>query len=333
MTDMTNTQNFSIMPKAELHAHLNGSIPPHVTTMLIAHHGVTIPEGFVLPQDLTITSATSSLLDYFRPWNILKRLPVGQECLCEMVDSAVRALAEDNVVYTELRNSPYNIAEINGISLTESLHWLIESFQRISEETPVDARLIISFSRYRFDMDRAKDLLDAIEAVNSSRIIVGIDLSGNENDAVPLAVSSLFRRAKDDLGLGVTIHAGECGDPANVEWAVTDCNADRIGHALAAVRNPRILDLLREKNTCVEVCLTSNVLTGSVPDLDQHPVLTFITHEIPFVLCTDNPAIHQRSLTGEYELFAKLTGRHDMLDEMLSRQLSYSFGARNNQDE
>ncbi len=316
------------MQKAELNAHLNGTIPPNVTTDLIARHGVSIPEGFVLPQDLTITSAAPSLLEYFRPWNILKRLPVGQDCLREMVHSALQVLANDKVVYTELRNSPYNIADINGISLHAALEWLIESFQSASEATSVDARLIISFSRYRFDMDRAIALVDAIESVNTSGLIVGIDLSGNEGDAIPLEVSRLFQRAKSEQGLGVTIHAGECGDPANVEWAINECKADRIGHALAAANSPDTLDLLRDTNTCVEVCLTSNVLTGATPNLAQHPVMTFMSHDVPFILCSDNPEIHQRALSGEYELFAHLTGRHDILDLMLERQLHHSFRKR-----
>jgi|SRR5579863_5041800 len=308
--------------KAELHAHLNGCVPSHVISELVDLHHVVIPDGFKLPDDLIIAAPVKSLLEYFRPWNVFKRLPIGKTCLATMVDEALRSLAKDGIVYAELRNSPYNISELNNISLDESLLWLAETVEQSSARHGIEGRIVISFSRFRFDIERAQDLLSAIKRTNSSRRIVGLDLSGNEADPINPEVAHLFRRAKDEMGLHVTIHAGEVGGVHNVLWAIDDCKADRIGHALAAATEIRLLDLLAARRICVEVCLTSNLRTGSVQRLEDHAVHHFIAHGVPFVLCADNPAVHQLSLSDEYHLFLETTGREDLLLDMFATQMA-----------
>jgi adenosine deaminase len=313
------------LPKAELHAHLNGCIPPATIRTLIARHGVPVPDGFNLDTDLQVTTPVKTMLDYFKPWFAFKRLPVGKVCLIEMVNAAIQSQARDGVAYAELRNSPFNISEINGVSLEESLEWLVEAVDSSSQTHGIDARIIISFSRYKFDLSRARNLLNAIKTVNASRRIVGLDLSGDEDQAIVGDVAPLFREAKENLGLGITIHAGENGVKENVTWAIEECHADRIGHGLAAASDPKLLDRLKETDACVEVCLTSNLITGKVADLTDHPIHAFLAHGVPFVLCSDNPEVHNVSLSQEYTAFVSATNRQDLIEAMLERQMHYSF--------
>jgi len=315
------------LPKAELHAHFNGCVPPSVVHRLVDKHGVLLPDGYKLPGDLVIQKPVTALMDYFRPWFVFKRLPVGQECLDEMLLASAEALAGDSVSYAELRNSPFNIADINNISLERTLEWIVESAIRASEAHAIDLRLIVSLSRYNFDLERAGQLLSAIAAVSHNQKIVALDLSGNEDDPIPVEVSSLFRRAKEDLGLGITVHAGETGNADNIRWAVEECYADRIGHGLAASTDSKVLELLSSKNVCVEVCLHSNLMTGRLASLDSHPVHSFIEASVPFVLCTDNPQVHGVSLSDEYRLFFNATGRGDLITNMYDTQMEYAFGS------
>jgi adenosine deaminase len=254
--------DLSILPKAELHAHLNGCVPPAVFHRLVKTHGIILPDGFMLPDHLTIRAPVPTLLEYFRPWTVFKRLPVGQECLDEMVNSAAEHLSNDGVRYAELRNSPFNIAEINSISLERTLEWLAESAVKASETHHIDLRLIISLSRHNFALEHATGVLSAITNIAHDQRIVGVDLSGNEDDVVTPHLSLVFRRAKADHGLGVTIHAGETWNMANVRWAIEECHADRIGHCLAASNDPHLMEMLATRDICVEVCLQSNLLSG-----------------------------------------------------------------------
>jgi len=180
-------------------------------------------------------------------------------------------------------------------------------------------------SRFNFDFDFAEKLLKSIVRSNLGGTIVGIDLVGDEGLPIPSEASKIFKKAKEEYGLGITIHAGETGNLGNILWAVDECCADRIGHGLAASGSQKVMDHLREKDVCVEVCLQSNYLTGNVENVMEHPVTKFIENGVPFVLCTDNPALQDFSLSDEYELFEKITGREDILKHMISWQRKYSF--------
>jgi adenosine deaminase len=195
--------------------------------------------------------------------------------------------------------------------------------EEAAQASAVDIRLIVSLTREHFDMDLARKMLGAIGAVAHPRI-VGIDLTGDESVNVPGEASRVFREAKS-LGLGVTIHAGETGPSSNIRWAIEECAADRVGHAVAAAGDAGCLELLRERGTCVEVCLTSNLLTGAVQSLDAHPVSVFVDEGVTFVLCSDNPQMHLRPLSFEYEVFSSICPASDALDRQAAVQRAHAF--------
>jgi adenosine deaminase len=317
--------SFSLSQKAELHAHLNGCIPTEVVKELLKEFSVRIPEGFDPETDLQVTTTVATLAEYFRPWYLLKLLPVGKTCLDRMVLEALRSLSGDSVRYVELRNSPFSIAKQNDISLEEGLEWLVDSLNVASSQTGIDARLIPGLSRFDCSPEQGLGLLAAIKATNRAGRIVGVDLSGDEDKPIDGELARFFRMAKDEIGLGVTIHAGETFVASNVEWAVKECGADRIGHGLAAAAEPHLLEFLANRDVCVEVCLSSNILTGRVATVQQHPIGRFIESGVPFVLCTDNPSVHNVPLSGEYALFSDRFPESAILDTMYDRQLRYSF--------
>jgi adenosine deaminase len=270
-------------------------------------------------------SPVSSLQEYLLPWRIFKQLPVGRECLNEMVLAAFTALAQDDISYAELRNSPFNISDINNLDICESVTWLLDAFESARTTTGVDARIVLSITRHDFSEEHPETLLSALKEHRDSPLIVGVDISGDEDVSIASNISSLFRQAKDEYGLGVSIHAGETGSADNVLWALDYCKADRIGHGIGAASSPELLDRLRDADVCVEVCLISNLRSGRVPDINNHPVRQFMAHGVPFVLCSDNPAVHGAPLSADYDLFLQHFGDEQLIDEMFERQMRYSF--------
>jgi adenosine deaminase len=276
---------------------------------------------------LQVLDPVDGLAEYFKPWVTLRQLPRSQAELRTMMTAVVAALAADGVTYAELRNSVLYIGEINDVSPDMALGWLVEELEHASELHNVDSRLIVTLTRHEFDVAHVDALLRAFASSAESDRVVGVDLAGDEDAAVHLPeVERFFREARDGHGLGVTIHAGETGSAANVLWAIENCGANRIGHGLAAAESPDLMELLRDTDTCVEVCLTSNLRTGCVRSVSEHPVVKFMEAGVPFVLCTDNPAIHGSTLSDEYDLFAAAFGE-DPLESMYARQLDYSFAS------
>lgn len=286
----------------------------------------------MLPPEERVTSTTvlrpvGTMQEYFRPWTVFRTLARSAETTERIIQVAADCLAADNIVYAELRNSVRHLAALNGIRLEEALEWLCTGMELASARSGVDLRLIVSLTREHFSIDGAERMLRAMAAVRHHRL-VGIDLTGDESLPVPGDAAGTFREAKDNLGLGVTIHAGETGPPSNIVWAVEDCNADRIGHCLSAVAEPECLDLLLTRGVCVEVCLTSNLLTGSVDSLDRHPVRQFAEQGVEFVLCTDNPQMHLRPLSYEYELFSSICPDSLVLFQQFETQMRHAFTSR-----
>ena len=305
--------------KAELHAHLNGCIPPSLVAALLP------PDQRV--ESTTILTPVSSMQEYFGPWTVFRALGKSADDMARIIQVAADFLAADNVVYAELRNSVRHVAALNRVSLEEALEWISTGMEAASMRTGVDLNLIVSLTREHFSMEGAERMLRALASAANDRL-VGIDLTGDEGVEIPPAASQIFRRAKDELGLGVTIHAGETGTAQDIRWAIEDCRADRIGHGVASVSDPGCLDLIRTRDVCVEVCLTSNLMTGAVSSLDQHPVREFLEQEIEFALCSDNPQMHLRSLSFEYELFSSICPDSDALAHQFDTQMRHAFAMR-----
>ena len=107
------------------------------------------------------------------------------------------------------------------------------------------------------------------------------------------------------MGLHVVAHAGEACGPESVRQAVEALGAERIGHGLAAARDPAVLALLRDRRIPLEVCLSSNVATGVLARIEDHPLLQFLDAGLMVTLNTDDPAMFSTDLTREYVLAAR----------------------------
>lgn len=303
--------------KAELHCHLNGSIPINTILKVIDNKC-----GFK-EHDYIIDKPVKNLSEYFNPWKITRLLPHNKNIFMAILDGIGREMFTDNIKYTELRNSIIYLAKLNNITYDEVLDWYIEGFEAIKLKYKIDMRLIISVRREINEINEYYKILDLIKKKNSN-IFVGFDLTGNETEVYFNEWPNFFQRVKEN-GYGITIHAGESWSDENVRYAIIKCKADRIGHGLAIANNPELLELCKQNNICIEVCLTSNILTSFVADISLHPVLQFHKFNIPYVLCSDNPGIHNKSLSFEYELFEAITKVSNFAEDMYETQLKYAF--------
>lgn len=287
------------LDKGELHLHLNGALPVATVLEMIECEQAEIPRGFDVRRDLIRHEPCRSLAEYLAPWRILRLVPRCPENLSRLADAAMGALAEHRVRFAELRSSVLYIAGLQQCSPAVALKRLILSTGTAADRHGIRRGLILTVTRGDYSVVNLTALLQAYTDLGRPRDVVGIDLAGDEDIPVPAELPDLFRHAKDRYGLGVTIHAGETGRIENIRVAIEKFGADRVGHGTAAGRDPRLMALLAERDICVEVCPISNRLTGAVPPDEAHPLREFIRSGVPFVICADNPGIHQRGLTDD----------------------------------
>ena len=313
------------MQKGDLHVHLNGLVSTSVIKDLLEREGAVIPENFNIDVDLIRATPAPNLLTYLKPWQVLRLIPNSQNSLSLIIDSAFENLKTNNVTFVELRNSVIYIALLNKITVSQALSWLVSEIQRASEKFNIKAGLILTVSRGDYASDHLRSLLDAYLNLGKPDIIIGLDLAGNEDAALPLDIGVLFSKAKEEYGLNITIHAGETGKIENIIEAIENFGADRIGHGTAAYKSNAVMNLLKERDICVEVCPISNRRTGAIQAQESHPVAEFIKAGVPFVICSDNPAIHCSSITEDYLEFYRETASEISLQNMFSMQKKYSF--------
>jgi aminodeoxyfutalosine deaminase len=164
----------------------------------------------------------------------------------------------------------------------------------------------------------------AAERVNNGVISFGI--GGDEQRGPAEWFGEVFQFARTN-GLRLTAHAGETAGPESI-WGALRLGAERIGHGIRAIEDPVLMRHLRDQNIPLEVCISSNVGTGAVNSLAEHPVRRLYEAGVPIVLNTDDPGIFNTTLRREYELAAEAFGFSDReLREIAENGFKYAFAA------
>jgi len=314
-----------VRDRGELHVHLNGAIPAPIIREVIADEATELPPGFLIERDLLRNKPCQSLASYLTPWQALRLFPKKRENLDRISNAVFAGLVENGVRFVELRSSVLYLAHLQNCSPTQALEHLIESTRNAAHRHDVRRGLILTVTRGDYGAVCLSTLLQAYQDLGEPKDVVGLDLAGDEEIAYPSELPSLFRKAKDRFGFGVTIHAGETGRVQNVQAAVELFGADRIGHGTAAGKDLRLLDKLVTQDICIEVCPISNRLTGAVPVDEAHPLQEFRRFGVPFVICSDNPAIHQRGLADDQAIAMAEGLTASDLDQQYEVAKRYSF--------
>jgi adenosine deaminase/aminodeoxyfutalosine deaminase len=295
-------------PLAELHLHLEGSLDaetlleldPSLTREEIAAAAVyTDFEGFIQSY-IWVNQRLRSAEDY----------AIAARRLFER-------LASEGIGYAEVTLSA-------GVILWKQQEFatIYDAVQREAARAALKVRWILDATR-QFGAAAAKPVFDlAAERVGDG--VVAIGLGGFEDRGPARWFADLFREARD-RGLRLTCHAGETTGPESV-WEALAIGAERIGHGIRSIEDPRLVEYLREKNIPLEICITSNVRTGVVTSLAEHPLRRLYDARVPVVLNTDDPALFGCTLAGEYELARREFGfTGEELADLARNSSRYAF--------
>jgi len=296
-------------PLIDLHRHLDGNIRPKTIWQLAQNHQIQLPvtefEAFI--PYVQIQHSESDLLAFLKKldWGVavLKTLDDCKRIAYENVEDAFNA----GIDYAELRFSPYYMAMNHHLPVADVVAAVVDGIKLGMKEFDIKINLIGILSR-TFGVEKCQSELDGLLAHKHD--LVAIDLAGDEYNFPGEMFVNHFQQVKA-ADLHITIHAGEAGGSASVWQAIKGLHAERIGHGVAAAQDEELMAYMAEHNIAIESCLTSNFQTGTVTDLTQHPIKTFLKHNVSVLLNTDDPAVQGIELKNEFVVAQQQLGFSD----------------------
>jgi adenosine deaminase len=286
------------LPKVELHRHWEASMRLDTLIDIAKDYGIEMPEYEIetlRPFVQVMPGEPHSMQHFLGKFAMLRQFYRSIEVIERITREIVIDAAEDNVRYMELRFTPKALCNISQCSVDQVVEMVCQTAQKTAKEHDITVRLIASMNRHESVKFGERVLRSAIDHKKDG--IVGLDLAGNEQMSA-LPFRGIFQDAKQE-GLGITIHAGEW-DGANSVWdAVGNMNADRIGHGVRVLEDPAITNILIEREMVLEICPSSNVLSGIVSSLEDHALPDLIHQQMQITINTDDPIICNINLTDE----------------------------------
>ena len=278
------------LPKAELHLHLEGSVEPE--TLHELDPATPVEEFRALYQYPDFES-------FLRAFGVVGKRLRGPEDYALITRRLLESLARQNVRYAE-------IIVAAGVVLWKGQEFapIFEAICGAAAESPVQVRWILDAVR-QFGVEPAMRVAE-LAAERVDRGVVAVGIGGSEERGPAGWFKDVFGFARN-AGLHLHAHAGESMGPESI-WDALELGAERIGHGIAAVRDEVLMCHLRERDIPLEICITSNVVTGVVQRIEEHPVRRLFEAGVPIVLNSDDPAMFRCTLTGEYRLAAEQFG-------------------------
>ncbi|MEW6286890.1 MAG: adenosine deaminase [Chloroflexota bacterium] len=291
--------SYRILPKVELHRHLEGSL--RLTTMLdiAKQHGMTIPADVLRLSTLVQIQEEDKFTfqNFLSKFNTLRMFYRSPDVIHRITREAVEDAARDNVRYLELRFTPVALSRAERFPLHDVIDWVIASARETAARHNINVKLIASVNRHE-----SAELAEQVAWLAAEHIkdgLVGLDLAGNEAEFSSQPFYGIFREARQ-AGLHVTIHAGEWGPAAHIREAIEELGAERIGHGVRVLEDENVTALTRERQTAFEVCITSNYQSGVVETLEAHPLMQMFESGLNVTINTDDPSISRITLSHEY---------------------------------
>jgi adenosine deaminase len=286
-------------PKVDLHRHLEGSIRVETFLDIAKKENVFLPTYDLeeLRRLIQVNDEPPDFINFLNKFKIVRGFYPSQNAIERVAYEVIEDAAHDSIQYLELRYSPTHFACGKGFPEEEVIRWIQGAIARAMDNYDIEVIPIVTISR-NYGIELAENTVKTAVKY-AGKFFYGLDFAGDEINFPAASMAHLFRMAKD-AGLGLTIHAGEAGGPENVIEAVEEFGSDRIGHGIQAAKSDEAMAILKEKRIMLEVCPTSNLHTGVVDSLENHPLKMFYEKGIPVSLNTDDPKISNITLTDEY---------------------------------
>lgn len=321
MTTPLTFDNIRRAPKALLHDHLDGGLRPSTVLDLAEQYGYEdLPATDVdgLATFFRTAAHSGSLERYLQPFAHTVGVMQTPDALHRVARECVEDLADDNVVYAEIRFAP-ELHIDGGLSLDAVVDAVLAGFADGEKAAAADGRTITVRCLVTAMRHAARSREIAELAIRfRDKGVVGFDIAGAEAGYPPTRHLDAFEYMRSN-NARFTIHAGEAFGLPSIHEAIAFCGADRLGHGVRIVDDieldadgnaklGRLASLLRDKRIPFEMCPSSNVQTGAVASIAEHPFDQLARLRFRVTVNTDNRLMSDTTMSMEMRRLAETFG-------------------------
>ncbi|MFX1607211.1 MAG: adenosine deaminase [Promethearchaeota archaeon] len=326
------------LPKAELHVHILGSLQPSTLLNIITEEGFETPYNTV--DDIVQRFQYTDFMNFIEVYMEIIGYINDEKHFEHITYDMLKACSECNTQYIEASFSPRDHLQHN-LEFSKMVGAINRGIDGAKDSFGIEANIRIDIVRSS-TQNEAMEILDYIE--ENPHNIVSIDIGGNETAFPPKPFADVYARARE-MGLHLVAHAGEAAGPQSIWDAIKFLKVERIGHGVTARDDPELIALLKESQIGIEMSPMSNVRTGVVESIKDHPIREFYDKGLLVTVNSDDPSLFHTDLNNEYlqihkhlgfslsELFQlSLNGiKTAFIDQSRRKKLRDSFTAEYNQ--
>lgn len=297
-----------MIPKIDLHVHLEGTITPSMVRNLAKRNKMTVPQDIFGPNE---TFIWKDFFDFQSVYDKASNVIRSAEDYYDVTYDYLARIAAEGCIYTELMDSPDHAA-LCGISYKDNIEGVTRAIDQARKDFGIEARIIIACVRH-FGVDKCIKVAE-VAAANPHPYIVGFGMGGDEKHYPPGQFAKAFQIAHE-AGLKCTVHAGEVVGPSSVWEAINHLPVVRIGHGVRSIEDPTLVEELVDRDIALEVCPGSNIRLRVYPNFQSHPLLALREAGVLIAIGADDPPHFGTTIGQEYENLKFYFGLKD--DEVL----------------
>ena len=285
----------------ELHLHLDGALRPKTVWELAQLQQVNLPSRSIeeTKEMMEVPENCKTLSEYLERFDLPLLVLQQEEAIERVAYELVEDLVKLSVEYAEIRFAP-QLSTKKGLSQEQVVEAAIRGVQRGMKEYP-SIRVGLILCCMRGD-DLAYENMETIEVAHKylGDVICAVDLAGAESLFATDLFEDVFTKASM-YKIPMTIHAGEADGPESI-WKALSYGTKRIGHGIAAIQDPKLIEKLIEDQVTLEICVTSNVHTKVVESLEAHPVRKLFDAGVRVTINSDNMTVSDTNIWKEKEI-------------------------------
>ncbi|MGY5873292.1 MAG: adenosine deaminase [Candidatus Thorarchaeota archaeon] len=281
------------LPKVELHVHILGSIRPETLLAIIEMDGIKAP--YSTKEDIIKRFEYSDFVNFIKAYMEIVEYISDERHFEQITYEMLENCTKSNVHYVEASFSPRDHIP-KGLAFDKMADSINRGIQRAKKDFGVETNIRVDMVRTS-TFDQAMEILDYIEKKPDN--ILTVDLGGKEDGYPPRRFAEHYKRATS-LGLHRVAHAGEAAGPESIWDAIHSLDVERIGHGVTARQDPDLLEYLKREQIAIEMCPVSNLRTGVVTSIQDHPIREFYDKGLLVTVSSDDPSLFHTNMNNEY---------------------------------